>query len=75
MSKVLVFGNDCGFRSRILGAAALLVNRDFWFGVILGAGLGGLAVLVGALGWYPSAWGLMGGRGTVAIWGFPARNI
>ena len=32
-------------------------------------------MLGGALGWYPSAWGLMGGRGIVAIWGFPARNI
>ena len=53
MSKVLVFGNDCGFRSRILGAAAqlgdsvLLIPRDFWFEAILGAGLGGFAVLVG----------------------------
>ena len=80
MSKVLVFDNDCSFRSRILGAGSLgdsvlLVPRDFWFGVIWGAGLGGFVVLVGALGWYPSAWGLMGGRGTVAIWGFPARNI
>ena len=81
MSKVLVFGNDCGFRSRILGAVAplgdsvLLIPRDFWFRVILGARLGRLAVLVGALGWYPSAWGLMRGCGTGAIWGFPARNI
>ena len=61
MSRVFVFGNDCGFRSRILGAAAplggsvLLIPRDFWFVAILEAELGGLAVLVGALRWYPSA--------------------
>ena len=73
MSKVLVFGNDCGFRSRILGGrgslgdSVFLVPRDFWLGAILGAGLGGLALLVGALRWYPSTWGLMGGHGTVAI--------
>ena len=46
MSKVLVFGNDCGFRSRILGAAAplgalfflslgIFGSRPFW-----GRGLG-----------------------------------
>ena len=76
-----MFGNDCGFRSRILGAAAplgdsvLLIPRDFWFEAIMGAGLGGLAALVVALRWYPSEWGLMLGRGTAAIWRFPARNI
>ena len=60
---------------RLLGDSVLLIPRDFWFGAILGVGLGGLAVLLGALGWYPSAWGLMRGRGTAVIWGFPARNI
>ena len=78
---VLVFGNDWGFRSRILGTEAplgtlfflslgIFSSRPFW-----GQDLGGLAVLVGALGWYPSSWSLMRGRGTAAIWGFPARNF
>ena len=72
MTVVSVLGS---WGPRPLGDSVLLVPQDFWFGAILGAGLGGWAVLGGALGWYPSAWGLMGGRGTVAIWGFPARNI
>ena len=38
-----------------LGDSALLIPRNFWFEAILGAGLGGLAVLVGALRWYASA--------------------
>ena len=41
----------------------------------MGTGFGGLAVLVGAFRWYLSVWSLMHGRGTAAIWGFPARNF
>ena len=54
-----MFGNDCGFRSRILGAAGslggsvLFTPRDFWFEAVLGVGFGGLAVLVGGFGVVP----------------------
>ena len=56
MSKVLVFGNDCGFRSRILGAVAplgtlfFLSLRTFGSGPFWGRGLEVWLCLLGLWG-------------------------
>ena len=52
MSSVLVFGNDWFLFSDLggrgsLGGSVLLISRDFWFGAILGAGLGVWLCLLG----------------------------
>ena len=55
---MLVFDNDWGFRSRILGAMAplgdsvLFIPRDFWFEVVGG----------GILGFGYACWGFGGAR-------------